>query len=121
MPLSAASMEKGRAGLLWVKDGGSTRRKGELEARRLEMAFMRLCFGEPRLVVMGVDLAVLGDERALRIDGMGGEVPRLVLGCTGEVKRENLAGLTRPASLVLDLLVGELKTEGSMFSESPSS
>ena len=118
-------MEKGRLGLLWVKDGGSTRRKGELDARRLEMAWRRLFLGEPRLLVMGVDLAVLGDESALRTDGTEGVALRLtLLGLTGEVKMEKLAGLMYPASLwlaVLDFLVGLLKTEGSMFSASASS
>ncbi len=117
-------MEKGRLGLLWVKDGGSTRRKGELDARRFEMAWRRLFFGEPRLFEMGVDLAVLGDESALRTDGTDGVALRLTLDLMGEVKMEKLAGLMYPASLVLavlDLLVGLLKTQGSMFSESASS
>lgn len=47
VPLSAASMEKGSAP--WEKESGSTRRKGELDARRLEIAWRRLFFGEPRL------------------------------------------------------------------------
>jgi hypothetical protein len=79
LPLSAASMEKGRPGLLLeVKDGGSTRLKGELEARRLERRPMRLCLGEPRLRLMGVELVVLGfgEERALRTEGMAGGVLR---------------------------------------------
>lgn len=125
-PLRAASIEKGRLGLLRLKEGGSTRRKGELDARRLEMAWRRLFLGEPRLLVMGVDLAVLGDERALRTDGTEGVALRLaLLGLTGEVKIEKLAGLMYPASMlllaVLDFLVGLLKTEGSTFSESASS
>jgi hypothetical protein len=73
---------------------------------------------------MGVDLAVLGDESALRTDGTDGVALRLTLDLMGEVKREKLAGLMYPASLVLavlDLLVGLLKTQGSMFSESASS
>jgi hypothetical protein len=120
-PLSAASMENGKLGLLCAKEGGSTRRNGELDARRLEMAWRRLFLGEPRLLVMGVDFAVLGDERALRTDGTEGVA---VSGLTGDVKIENWAGLTNPASqllLVLDFLVGLLKIEGSMFSESASS
>lgn len=106
------------------KEGGSTRRKGELEARRLEMAWTRLFFGEPRLVLMGVDLAVLGEERALRMEGMLGVAVMLELGLSlvGEVKRENLARLTKPASLkALDFLVGEQKSDGSTFSEESSS
>ena len=117
-------MLKGRLGLDCVNDGGSTRRKGELEARRLEMAWRRLFLGEPRLFVIGVDFAVLGDESALRIVGMRGVAVRLALGLTGDVKSENWADLTNPASqllLVLDFLVGLLKIEGSMFSESASS
>jgi hypothetical protein len=118
-------MEKGRLGLLCVKDGGSTRRKGELEARRFEMAWRRLFFGEPRLLEIGVDLAVFGDESALRTDGTEGVALRLLaVGLVGEVKMENLAGLMYPASLllaVLDFLVGLLKMDGSMFSESASS
>ena len=83
-------------------------------------------FGEPRLLEMGVDLAVLGDESALRTDTTEGVALRLtLLGLTGEVKIEKLAGLMYPASMlllaVLDFLVGLLKTEGSTFSESASS
>lgn len=119
-------MEKGSPGLLLVKAGGSTRRKGEVEARRLEMAWRRLFFGEPRLLVMGVDLVELGDERDLREDETEGVEVRLVLVLTGEVKAGKLAGLTNPASLamavvVLVFLVGLLKTRGSTFSESASS
>lgn len=123
-PLRAASMEKGSLGLLWEKDGGSTRRKGELDARRLEMACRRLFFGDPRLLVMGVDLVELGDERALRAEGTEGVALRLVLVLTGEVKMAKGAGLTYPASLVevvLDFLVGLLVMKGSTFSESASS
>lgn len=125
-PLSAASMEKGSPGLLLVKAGGSTRRKGEVEARRLEMAWRRLFFGDPRLLVMGVDLVELGDERALREDETEGVEVRLVLVLMGEVKAGKLAGLTNPASLVMAVvvlvfLVGLLKTRGSTFSESASS
>jgi hypothetical protein len=122
-PLSAASMEKGRPGLLWAKDGGSTRRKGEVDARRLEMAWRRLFFGDPRLLVMGVDLVELGDERALRTEGTEGVALRLALVLAGEVKMEKAAGLTYPASLavvVFDFLDG-LLTKGSTFSESASS
>lgn len=116
-------MLNGSEGLLCVKEGGSTRRNGELDARRLEMAWIRLFFGEPRLLVMDVDLAVLGDDSALRIDGTAGEAERLMLCLTGEVKRENFAGFTKPASLLLnlDFLLGEVKSDGSRFSESKSS
>lgn len=120
-PLSAASMEKGSLGL-WEKDGGSMRRKGEVEARRLEMAWRRLFLGDPRLLVMGVDLVELGEERALRADGTEGVALRLVLVLTtGEVKMANGAGLTYPASgvvVVLDFLDGLPVMKGSTFSAS---
>ena len=117
-------MEKGSLGLLWEKDGGSRRRKGELDARRLEMAWRRLFLGDPRLLVMGVDLVELGEERALRVEGTEGVALRLVLVLTGEVKMANGAGLTYPASLVevvFDFLVGLPVMKGSTFSESASS
>jgi hypothetical protein len=122
VPLSAASMEKGSAGLC-EKEGGSTRRNGEVEARRLEMAWMRLFFGEPRLWLMGVDLAVLGEERDLRMDGteVAGEAVSETLDLAGEATMENLAGFTKPWLLVRDFLVGELKADGSAFSQSSSS
>jgi len=106
-----------------LKDGGSTRRKGEDEARRFEMAEMRLCLGEPRLLVMGVDLAVLEGVRILRVDMTEGVALSETL-LVGVGTRANLEGLTRSKSrveLVLDFLVGEAKIEGSMFSESASS
>lgn len=122
VPLRAASMEKGRAGLLWGYEGGSTRRKGELEARRLEMALMRLwILGEPRLLLTGVEVVVVGEERALRTEGTEGEAVRAGLaGFEGEATRENLGGLEK-SEVVLLFLVGELKMDGSMFSESLSS
>lgn len=66
---------------------------------------MRLFFGEPRLVLMGVDLAVLGEERALRIEGIVGVAVRLELelgvelecALAGDRNREGLAGLMNPA------------------------
>lgn len=114
VPLRAASIEKGSAGLVCEKDGGSMRRKGELEARRLEMALMRLwILGEPRLVLIGVALVVVGEDKAFRTEGS-----------EGEVTSENLEGLEKSeekSEHVFDFLVGELKTEGSMFSASVSS
>lgn len=73
LPFSAASIEKG-TGLLW-EDGGSMRRKGELDARRLERRPRRLFLGDPRLRAIGVELVVLGlvVERALRAEGTAGE------------------------------------------------
>lgn len=121
VPLRAASIEKGSAPC--ENDGGSTRRKGEVDARRLEMACRRLFFGEPRLWLMGVDLAVFGDERDLRTDGteVAGEAVREVVDLAGDAPRENRAGFTNPWLLVRDFLLGELKTTGSVFSQSSSS
>jgi len=122
VPLRAASMLKGSAGLLCENEGGSTRRKGEDEARRLEMAEMRLFLGEPRLLLMGVDL-VLDGVRILRVDRMEGVAFSETL-LAGVETRLNLEGLTKSKSrveLVLDFFVGEAKTDGSMFSESTSS
>lgn len=120
VPLSAASMEKGRA--LEEKEGGSTRRKGELDARRLETAARRLFFGEPRLWAMGVDLAVLGEETDLRTEDMegAGEAVRETLDRAGDATMENRAGFTT-SLVVRDFFVGELKTAGSLFSQSSSS
>ena len=121
VPLSAASMENGNAGLLCAeKEGGATRRKGEVEARRFERTPTRLCLGDPRLWAMGVDLAVLGEERALRIDAVDGEAVRGLTALKGEGTSENLDGFENPSE-VLDFLMGELKIEGSTFSESSSS
>lgn len=121
VPLRAASMEKGSAGLLCAeKEGGSMRRKGELEARRLERAPMRLCFGEPRLWLMGVEVVVFGEERALRTDGMEGEAVSGSLVLSGEGTMANFDGLENP-SVVFGFLVGELTLEGSTFSASSSS
>lgn len=69
---------------------------------------------------MGVDFVVLGDDRALRTDGIEGVIVIDTLGFCGEVKSENCEGLEHP-SLCLAFLLGELKSEGSRFSESSSS
>ena len=123
VPLSAASMEKGSAP--GEKEGGSMRRKGEVEARRLETACRRLFLGEPRLWLMGVDLAVLGEESDLRVDGreVAGEAVRETLELAGDATMENRAGFTNPWLLVRVFLVGvgELKAAGSVFSQSSSS
>lgn len=122
VPERAASMLKGREGLAWLKEGGSTRRKGEDEARRLVMALMRLFLGDPRDLLMGVDF-VLEGVRILRVDMAEGVALSETLFC-GDETRLNLEGLMKPKSreeLVLDFLVGEAKTEGSMFSESTCS
>lgn len=125
VPLSAASMEKGRA-LLCEKDGGSTRRKGELDARRLEMALRRLFLGEPRLWLMGVERAVLGEETDLRVDGAGeageAEAETLLVGLAGEaVTMEKRAGFAMASLAVRDFLGGEPCATGSAFSQSSSS
>lgn len=121
VPLSAASIEKGSAP--WENEGGSTRRKGELDARRLETAWRRLFFGEPRLWLIGVDLAVFGEERDLRTDGreVAGEAVREMLDLAGDATMEKRAGFMKSWLLVRDFLVGELKTAGSVFSQSSSS
>lgn len=72
VPLRAASMEKGRLELL--KDGGSMRRNGELVFRRLESRPTRLCFGEPREMLMGVVFAVFGEVMAFRLGLIGDEI-----------------------------------------------
>jgi hypothetical protein len=115
-------MEKGSAPC--ENEGGSTRRKGEVDARRLETAWRRLFFGEPRLWLIGVDLAVFGEESDLRTDGreVAGEAVRETLDRAGDATRENRAGFTEESWLLeRDFLVGELKTAGSVFSQSSSS
>ncbi len=123
VPLSAASMEKGSEAAFCEVAGGSMRRKGELDARRcLEMAWMRLFFGDPRLLVIVVLFVELGEERALRKFGAEEDPLLVTVGCDGVVKRENFAGFTKPASLLsLDFLVGEVSRAGSKFSSSLSS
>lgn len=118
--MRAASIENGKAGLLWGNEGGSTRLNGELEARRLERRPIRLCLGEPRLWLIGVEVLVFGEERALRTEGIEGEAVLAGIGLDGEVNRENCDGFDSPSN-VLDFFVGELKIDGSAFSESSSS
>jgi hypothetical protein len=124
VPDRAASMLKGNAGLDCVKEGGSTRRNGDEDARRcLEMAAMRLFLGDPRLLLIGVDLAVLEGVRILRVDKTEGVAFKETL-LTGDETRLNFEGLMKSKSrveLVLDFLVGEAKMKGSMFSESVAS
>jgi hypothetical protein len=135
-------MEKGRAGLLSEKEGGSTRRTVELDARRLEMAWTRLFLGDPRLQLMGVDLAVLGEETVLRTEERE-DAGEAVMDLAGVVVSEYLAGLVKASAAerdglvktslterdglvktslaVRDFLGGELKAPGSTFSASSSS
>jgi hypothetical protein len=74
---------------------------------------------------MGVELLVFGEERALRTEGMEGDaVMGALLDLEGEVNRVNWEGFEKvnpSAPAVLDFLEGELKMEGSTFSESSSS
>ena len=120
MPLRAASMLKGRdvETLPALKEGGSTRRKGEELARRpLERRPIRLCLGEPRLWEMGVMFEVVGteSERALRF--MAGEAG------AGVVKRLNIGfdALSGVPSKPFAFFEGEASMFGSTFSESKSS
>lgn len=124
-------MEKGRelVGVLPAKEGGSTRRKGEVEARRLERAPMRLCLGEPREVEMGVEWAVSAfrteeeAEEAMGVEETGDAGSGMAAGAfEGEVKRAKwgIEGLEKPSD-VFDFLVGELSRAGSAFSASSSS
>lgn len=82
-------MEKGNAGLLWGNEGGSTRLNGELEARRLERRPIRLCLGDPRLWLIGVELVVFGEESALRTEGSEDGAVLAAIGLDGEVKSVN--------------------------------
>lgn len=94
------------------------RRNGEVEARRLARAPTRLCFGEPRVWLMGVDLAVLGEERVLRLEGTGVAAGDLA---GGGVARANLDGFWK-APTVFGFLLGEVaQSAGSTFSASTSS
>jgi hypothetical protein len=82
---------------------------------------MRLFFGDPRLWLIGVEVLVFGDDRALRTEGIDGEaVNGIGLGLDGDVMSKNEEGFENP-SIFLDFFDGELKIEGSMFSESISS
>ena len=135
VPLSAASMEKGKLLAVPLRDfrpydGGSTRRYGELEdVRRLESMPTRLCFGEPREAEMGVTLEVFGaesesaDGRLIAADGvlLGVEVKATgLLGEKASVK-VNLETLPGVPSKALERFDGDEKMAGSMFSESWSS
>lgn len=54
VPLSAASSEKGTLPPVREKEGGLMPWKGEDPDRRFESILTRLCFGDPRLVLMEV-------------------------------------------------------------------
>ena len=113
-----------------IKVGGSTRRKGEDDVRRFERRPTRLCLGDPRLWLIGVALVVAGRDtdrvEFLRFsDSVGIEVniDKLGLGLEGAASvRMKLDAFRGVPSLFFERLVGELKIEGSTFSESnPSS
>ncbi len=130
VPPRAASMgNRGAVLLLRVKEGGSTRRKGELDVHRLDRRPTRLSLGDPRLRLMGVEEAAFGKSNALRTEGVGtgvveirpeGILEMLVLAGWDTGVGMNWEGFNSP-SLVLKRLVGELETEGSMFPEPKSS
>jgi len=134
VPERAASMVKGREGVEGLKRGGSMRRKGLEEKRRLlvERRPTRLCFGEPRLWVMGVVFVLMGTETERDL-GLGlmlpvqalpettkGELAGVVVsfGASTRVNLETLLGVPSMALLFLD---GEKRMFGSMFSVSRSS
>lgn len=87
------------------------------------MALRRLFFGEPRLWLIGVDLAVFGEETDLRTDGrdVAGEAVRETLDLAGDATMEKRAGFTKSWLLERDFLLGELRSAGSAFSQSSSS
>lgn len=127
VPDRAASMENGRPVGVELKDGGSTRRKGEDEKRRpFERRPTRLCFGEPRLWEMGVGFVVVGTESEtflrLRLETEGelkGVVKPEDLGMASP--RLNVDDLTGAPSKPFAFLDGEATMLGSTFSESKSS
>lgn len=127
VPLRAASMEKGRPVGVELKDGGSTRRKGEDEKRRpLDRRPTRLCLGEPRLWEMGVGFVVAGTESErfvrLRLETEGelkGVVKPEDLGLAST--RLNEEGLTGVPLKPFAFLDGDATMLGSTFSESSSS
>lgn len=113
-------------------EGGSTRRKGEDEKRRLLRRPTRLCFGDPRLWAMGVLFAVFGTESE-RVLGLGFVAPVLALlkPSNGEMTgvavflgastRVNLNAFVGVPSTALPFFEGEKRMFGSMFSVSRSS
>jgi len=130
VPERAASMVKGREGVDGLKRGGSTRRKGPEEQRRLlvERSPKRLCLGEPRLCAMGVAVVLVGTETE-RGFGFGlmllvvgkGELTEVVVEDFDASTRTNLETLLGVPSMALLFLDGEKKMFGSMFSVSNSS
>jgi len=134
VPERAASMVKGREGLEGLKRGGSTRRKGLEEKRRLllERRPTRLCLGEPRLWEMGVVVVLVGTEteRDLVLSLMlpvlalpevkKGELAGVVVDFDAST-RVNLEALLGVPSMALLFLDGEKSMFGSIFSVSNSS
>lgn len=86
-------------------------------------ALRRLFFGDPRLWLMGVERAVLGEESDLRAEGAegAGEAVRETLDLAGEATMEDRAGLADTSLAVRDFLGGEPEATGSVFSQSLSS
>lgn len=119
-------------GRLHVDEGGSARRNGEDEKRRLERRPTRLCLGEPRLREMGVLFVVFGTESE-SVFGLGLVAPVLTLErpskgenlgvavYLGASMRANLDAFTGVPSTALPFLEGEKRIFGSMFSVSKSS
>lgn len=133
MPEMAASMVKGSDGVEKLKLGGSTRRKGLEEKRRLlESRPTRLCLGEPRLWAMGVVVVLVGTETerglslglmllvlALPVVRKGALAGVMVsFGVSTGTNLKTLLGVPSIALLFLD---GEKRMFGSMFSVSNSS
>lgn len=109
-------MENGRPPMGVEKDGGLMRRNGLDEARRpFDKRPTRLCFGEPRLALMGVVVVVVGTDSDT---GFLVEIADFI----GDVGfRMNLEGLIGVPSKFFDRFEGELKMAGSTFSESSDS
>ena len=99
------------------KDGGSTRRKGDEEARRpLDSKPTRLCFGEPRLREMGVMLLVVGTDRDKAFRFMA-ETAGVLAGVVIKLKCCFVEFMGVP-SKPLAFLEGDPRMLGSMFSVS---
>lgn len=116
VPLSAASIEKGRA-----DDGlfnGSMRRKGVLIRRLDDNKLTRLfCGRHPRKSIVGVDVTDAGKELEKLIceDGFSFEGAVLL------TSRTNLFILIGVPSIFLERLMGDMAKFGSTFSLSKSS
>ena len=133
VPLRAASMEKGSAAAEpedLPKAGGSTRLNGVPlpDDRFLESSPTRLCFGDPRLLLMLLVfkdavkvffLCPTGDKRPVR-RGAGAEYGAGLLSSVASA-RKNWEGLTGVLSTPFDRFWGENGVVGARFSVSGSS